>query len=74
LKIFTNASSTGCLPDPAGFKSLDSADLLKPGGVNNSNRMTSFGGPTQNRAPLALADGKLLIRDQQKMMCVKVAE
>jgi outer membrane protein assembly factor BamB len=61
-------------PDPAGFKSLASADLLKPGGVNTSNRMTNFGGPTQNWAPLALADGKLLIRDQSRMMCVKVAE
>ena len=61
-------------PDPAGFKSLASADLLKQGGVNMSNRMTNFGGPTQNWAPLALADGKLLIRDQSRMMCVKVAK
>lgn len=60
-------------PDPAGFKSLASADLLKQGGVNTSNRMTNFGGPTQNWAAIALADGKLLIRDQSKMMCVKVA-
>ncbi|GAI68496.1 unnamed protein product, partial [marine sediment metagenome] len=29
---------------------------------------------TQNWAPLALADGKLLIRDQTRLMCVKVAE
>jgi len=61
-------------PDPAGFKSLASADLLKPGGVNTSNRMTNFGGPTQNWAPIALADGKLLIRDQSRLMCVKVAQ
>ena len=61
-------------PDPAGFKPLASADLLKPGGVNTSNRMTNFGGPTQNWASLALADGKLLIRDQSRMMCVKVAQ
>lgn len=60
-------------PDPGGFKPLASADLLKPGGVNTSNRMTNFGGPTQNWAPIALADGKLLIRDQSRMMCVKVA-
>jgi outer membrane protein assembly factor BamB len=61
-------------PDPSGFKSLASADLLKPGGVNTSNRMTNFGGPTQNWAPMALADGKLLIRDQSRMMCIKVAK
>ncbi|HCY40847.1 MAG TPA: hypothetical protein DHV48_05750 [Prolixibacteraceae bacterium] len=61
-------------PDPAGFKPLASADLLKQGGVDNRNRMTNFGGPTQNWAPIALADGKLLIRDQSRMMCVKVAE
>ncbi len=61
-------------PDPAGFKSLASADLLKQGGVDTRNRMTNFGGPTQNWAPIALADGKLLIRDQSRMLCVKVAQ
>jgi hypothetical protein len=60
-------------PDPAGFKPLASADLLKPGGVDNRNRMTNFGGSTQNWAPMALADGKLLIRDQSRLMCVKVS-
>lgn len=61
-------------PDPGGFKPLASAELLKPGGVNTSNRMTNFGGPTQNWAPIALAEGKLLIRDQSRMICVKVAK
>jgi len=61
-------------PDPAAFKPLASTDLLKPGGVDTRNRMTNFGGSTQNWAPIALADGKLLIRDQSRMMCVKVAE
>lgn len=61
-------------PDTATFKPLASADILKPGGVDNSNRMTNFGGPTQNWAPIALADGKLLIRDQSRLMCVKVAQ
>ncbi len=46
-------------PDPSGFKPLASAVLLQTG---------------QNWAPIALAHGKLLIRDQSKMMCVKVAE
>jgi outer membrane protein assembly factor BamB len=46
-------------PDPSGFKPLASAELLEPG---------------QNWAPLALADGKLLIRDQKHLKCVAVAE
>jgi outer membrane protein assembly factor BamB len=58
-------------PDPAGFKPLASAELLAapPAGEGMAAR---FG--TQNWAPIALADGKLLIRDQSRMMCVKVAE
>jgi outer membrane protein assembly factor BamB len=31
-------------------------------------------GTGQNWAPIALVDGKLLIRDQQRMLCVRVAE
>jgi outer membrane protein assembly factor BamB len=46
-------------PDPSGFKPLASAELLGTG---------------QNWAPIALVDGKLLIRDQQQMLCVRVAE
>jgi hypothetical protein len=45
-------------PDPSGFKPLASAELLEPG---------------SNWAPLALADGKLLIRGQKQMKCVVVA-
>ena len=61
-------------PDSAAFKPLASAEILKPGGVDNSNRMTNFGGATQNWAPIALADGKLLIRDQSRLICVKVTQ
>lgn len=61
-------------PDPTAFKPIASAELLKPGGVDNSNGMTNFGGQTQNWAPIALADGKLLIRDQSQLFCVKIAE
>lgn len=44
-------------PNPEGFRLLASADLLD----------------TQECwAPLALADGKLLIRDQRQMKCVAV--
>jgi len=46
-------------PNPSGFKPLASAVLLEPG---------------QNWAPLALADGKLLIRDQKHLKCVVVAQ
>jgi outer membrane protein assembly factor BamB len=46
-------------PDPTAFKPLASADLLAPG---------------ENWAPLALADGKLLIRDHKQMKCVQVAQ
>jgi len=44
-------------PDPAGFKALASAKLL---------------GPPECWGPLALTDGKLLIRDQKQMKCVVV--
>jgi outer membrane protein assembly factor BamB len=54
-------------PDPTGFKSIASAELLK--GESGDQRF-----PTQNWAPIALSGGKLLIRDQNKLMCVKVAQ
>ena len=46
-------------PDPAGFKALASAELMEAG---------------SNWAPLALSDGKLLIRDQKKLIVVQVAQ
>jgi outer membrane protein assembly factor BamB len=46
-------------PDPSGFKPLASAELLTQG---------------ENWAPLALADGKLLIRDQKQLKCLAVAK
>jgi outer membrane protein assembly factor BamB len=46
-------------PDPSGFKPLASVALLEPG---------------ENWAPLALSDGKLLIRDQRHLKCVVVAQ
>jgi len=59
-------------PDPSGFKSLASSELLA-GGVNNENpSRRRFGGANQNWAPLALADGKLLIRNHGQMKCVAV--
>jgi hypothetical protein len=63
-------------PDPSGFKPIASADILKKGGTGSENDALSskVGGSTQNWAPLALADGKLLIRDQTRLMCVKVVQ
>jgi outer membrane protein assembly factor BamB len=45
-------------PNPSGFKPLASSELLESG---------------QNWAPLALVDGRLLIRDQKNLKCVAVA-
>jgi len=61
-------------PDPSGFKPLASAELLGEAGTGSENdRIASrVGGRTQNWAPMALSDGKLLIRDQKQMKCVVV--
>ncbi len=58
-------------PDPSGFKPLASTELLTAGEPDDP-MAARFG--TQNWAPIALADGKLLVRDQARMLCVKVAE
>ena len=60
-------------PDPSGFKPLASAELLSEAGTDTEG-LSRFGGPIQNWAPLALSEGKLLIRDQMKMKCVKVSQ
>jgi AraC-like DNA-binding protein len=46
-------------PDPAAFKPLASAELLEP---------------ANDWAPIALVDGRLLIRDQKQMKCLQVAQ
>jgi outer membrane protein assembly factor BamB len=61
-------------PDPSGFKSLASAELLSEAGTDSEGIAARVGGATQNWAPLALSDGKLLIRDHSQLKCVKVAE
>lgn len=53
-------------PDPTAFKPISTAELLK--GDTGDQRF-----PTQNWAPLAISNGKLLIRDQNKLICVKIA-
>jgi len=69
LMLSTDGSSKLYLiqPDPSAFKPIAIAELLKA--ETGDQRF-----PTQNWAPLALADGKLLIRDQSRLMCVKVAQ
>ena len=61
-------------PDPSGFKSLASAELLGEAGTDSEGIARRVGGSTQNWAPLALSNGKLLIRDQSQLKCVKVAQ
>jgi outer membrane protein assembly factor BamB len=46
-------------PNPTGFKPISTVELLEPG---------------DNWAPLALADGKLLVRGQKQMKCLQVAK
>jgi hypothetical protein len=46
-------------PSPAGFKPLASAVILDPG---------------DNWAPLALVDGKLLVRGQKELKALQVAQ
>jgi outer membrane protein assembly factor BamB len=69
LLLSTDGSSKLYLiePDPSAFKPVATSDLLKPeaGDKKPSN---------QNWAPLALSNGKLLIRDQSRLVCVKVAK
>jgi outer membrane protein assembly factor BamB len=61
-------------PDPSGFKALASAELLGEEGTGAEGIARRVGGSVQNWGPIALSEGKLLIRDHSKMMCVKVAE
>jgi outer membrane protein assembly factor BamB len=73
LIIATDGSASLYLiePDPSGFKPLASAELL--GAKLGDDKMAGMF-RTQNWAPIALADGKLLIRDQSQLKCVKVAQ
>jgi hypothetical protein len=63
-------------PDPSGFKLLTSAKLLGEGGSGSENdpMASRVGGRNQNWAPMALADGRLLLRDQTQLKCVKVVQ
>lgn len=69
LLIATDGASKLYLiePDATAFKPVASAELLKADAGDNRF-------PTQNWAPLALAGGKLIIRDQNKLVCVKIVK
>ncbi len=62
-------------PDPSGYKQIASAALFAEArGESSEDGIASrVGGRNQNWAPMALADGKLLIRNQSQLKCVKVA-
>jgi outer membrane protein assembly factor BamB len=53
-------------PDQNEFKPIATAELL----AGSNDQSARFG--TQNWAPIALADGKLLIRDQSRILCLKI--
>jgi outer membrane protein assembly factor BamB len=59
-------------PDPSGFKYLASSELLTAPDPGEDRMARRFG--TQNWAPIALADGRLLIRDQSRLLCLKVTD
>ncbi|MCB1127627.1 MAG: hypothetical protein KDM81_14130 [Verrucomicrobiae bacterium] len=59
-------------PDPTSFRSLASAELLGNARTDSGGIERQVGGATQNWAPMALSDGRLLIRDQSQMKCVLV--
>lgn len=61
-------------PDPTAFKPVASAELLKVPETSNNTSSSRGGSAAQNWAPIALADGRLLIRDQNRLMCIKVAQ
>lgn len=79
LIMATDGSRTLYLiePDPNGFKPLASAEVLKPVTTADTNQTapsSGMGGASKNWAPIALSDGKLLVRDQKRMICLKVAQ
>ncbi|MFH0842523.1 MAG: PQQ-binding-like beta-propeller repeat protein [Bacteroidota bacterium] len=55
-------------PDPSAFKPVASADILK------AEQMADQRFAVQNWAPLAFSNGRLVIRDQKQLVCVKIAQ
>jgi hypothetical protein len=61
-------------PNPTAFKQISKVEILGEGGGATEGMESMVESSTQNYAPMALADGKLLVRDQSRIFCVKVAE
>lgn len=61
-------------PDPSEFKPLASAEMLGEEGTETEGIARAIGGSTQNWGPMALSDGKLLIRDHRQLKCLKVVQ
>jgi outer membrane protein assembly factor BamB len=63
-------------PDPTGFKPIATAEVLKEvvAATGSDPAAARAGGSNQNWAPIALANGRLLIRDQSRLLCVKIAK
>jgi hypothetical protein len=61
-------------PSPNGYKQLATAEVLGEGKSGNDPMASRIGSSSQNWAPIALAGGKLLIRDQSQLKCVNVAK
>lgn len=59
-------------PDPSAFRPIVSAELLRENVSGTEN--AASGAAVQNWAPIALSDGKLLIRNQKTLMCIKIAK
>jgi len=75
LIIATDGNRTLYLidPCPTEFKVISKAQPLREGG-GVAESWASDLGSTQNYAPIALADGILLIRDQFRMLAIRVAK
>ncbi|MCP5519717.1 MAG: hypothetical protein H7A45_20960 [Verrucomicrobiales bacterium] len=76
LLLATDGQKTPHLiePKPSGLKALASAEPLGEAGTDSEGIARRVGGATQDWAPLAFSDGKLLIRDQRQKKCVVVGE
>ncbi len=72
--LATDGAKTLFLIQPNGteYQELGRAELLIEKEKSADEFIATFG--TQNWAPMALADGYLLMRDQSHMICVKIAD
>ena len=80
LMLATDGGKMLYLVEPGGdsFKLISSAELLREGVPSTGSAAPGppqgMGGGMQNWAAMALSGGKLIIRDQSRMICVKVSK